>query len=151
MLSSPALGITAQVPKLKETLAHVALRFLPTLTMHNEIKYEDLTRDEEMLKSYRTDTLRHDKISPGLFLSMVESFPLAIEQAGEIRGPVLMQISGDDRLVSAQASREFFERLPNKKSQLLVYPESLHEVYNDLDRDHVIADLKKFMNSYLGE
>lgn len=149
-LSSPALGLSVAVPKIKEALAHVAVRWMPTLTMYNEIKYEDLSRDEDMLKSYRADALRHDKISPGLFLSMVESFPLALENAGEIKAPVILQLAGDDRLVSTQAAREFFERLPNKKNQMIVYPESLHEVFNDLDRDKAVADLKKFLNPYLG-
>jgi alpha-beta hydrolase superfamily lysophospholipase len=149
-LSSPCLGLTVKVPPFKEKLAHVALRWLPTLTMYNEIKYEDLTHDEEMLKSYRADTLRHDKISPGLFLSMVESFPLASEQASAITQPVILQVAGEDRVVSAQASLDFFERLSGKKNQLFVYPGSFHEVFNDLDRDKALADLKKFLNSYLG-
>ncbi len=147
-LSSPALGLTAKVPKVKEALAHVALRWVPTLTMYNEIKYEDLTRDEDMLKSHYADTLRHDKISPGLFLGMVENFALASEQAGQIKPPVLMQLSGDDRLVSTEASRDFFQHLPSKNKELHIYPDSLHEVFNDRDRAKALADLKKFINPF---
>jgi alpha-beta hydrolase superfamily lysophospholipase len=150
VLSSPLFGISAKVPWIKETLAHVAVKWLPTLTMHNEIKYEDLTRDEEFLKAYPSDVLRHDKISPGLFLSMVESFPLAFENAERIQNPVLMQISGEDRIVSSQASREMFEKFPNKKNQMIVYNESLHEIYNDIERETVLSDLKRFINPYLG-
>lgn len=150
VFSSPALGLSMAVPKVKEALARVAVRWLPTLTMYNEVRYEDLTRDEEMIKSYRADPLRHDKISPGLFLSMVENFALALDEAAAVTPPVLMQLSGEDRLVSTPASRALFERLPNKKNQIIVYPESYHEVYNDLDREQVVADLKKFINPYLG-
>lgn len=149
-LSSPATGLSIKVPKIKESIAHLAMKWLPTLTMYNEVRYEDLTRDEEMVRSYRADTLRHDKISPGIFLGMVESFPLVLENADRIKCPVFMQLAGDDRMVSTEASRTLFDRLPNKKSQLIVYPESLHEVFNDLDREQVLADLKKFLNPYLG-
>ncbi len=148
-LSSPALGLTAKVPKLKETLAHIAVRWAPTITMYNEIKYEDLTRDEDMLKSHHADTLRHDKISPGLFLGMVDNFAKAHELAPEIKYPVLMQLSGEDRLVSTEASRDFFEHLPNKNKELHIYADSLHEVFNDRDRERAIADLKKFINPFL--
>lgn len=150
VLSSPGLGLNKKVPRLKEALAHVAVKWMPTLTMYNEIKYEDLTRDEEYRKNYYSDNLRHDKISSGLFLSMLDNFKLALDEAGEIEIPVLLQVSGEDRLVSPEASRAFFEKLPNKKNQLILYPESYHEVYNDLDRERVIADLKKFINIYLG-
>lgn len=149
-LSSPALGLSVAVPKLKESLAKIAVKWLPTLTMYNEINMADLSRNEDMIKSYRSDALRHEKISPGLFLSMVEGFPLALAAAAEVKVPVLMQLAGDDRLVSTAASRALFEHLPNRKNQLLVYPESYHEIYNDLDRDQVISDLKKFISPYLG-
>lgn len=149
-LSSPALGLSMPVPKFKETLAHVAIKWLPTLTMHNEIKYTDLSHDQAMLKSYSQDNLRHDKISPGLFLSMVDRFPLAMADADSIKGPVILQLAGEDRLVSTSASREFFEKLPNKKNQMYVYGDSFHEVFNDIERDSAIADLKKFINPYLG-
>lgn len=149
-LSSPALGLSAKVPKLKEALAHVAVRWVPTLTMYNEIKYEDLTRDEDMLRSHAADTLRHDKISPGLFLGMVENFDKAHAEAASIKQPVLMQLSGEDRLVSTEASRDFFEHLPNKNNEIHIYADSLHEVFNDRERGRALADLKKFINPYLG-
>jgi alpha-beta hydrolase superfamily lysophospholipase len=139
-----------KVPALKEAAARIAVKWMPTLTLYNEIKYEDLTRDEEMRKSYAKDNLRHDKISPGVFLSMLENFPLALQNAAEIQQPVLMQLAGDDKITSSDASRELFEKFPNKKSQLELYPDSYHEVYNDLDRDKAIADLKKFIHPYLG-
>jgi alpha-beta hydrolase superfamily lysophospholipase len=81
---------------------------------------------------------------------MVESFPLVYDHAPEIKIPVLMQLVGEDRLVSTQAARELFDRLPNKKNQIILYSESFHEIFNDLDREKAIADLKKFLNSYLG-
>jgi alpha-beta hydrolase superfamily lysophospholipase len=150
ILSSPLIGLSMKVPALKEAAARIAVKWMPTLTLYNEIKYEDLTRDEEMRKSYAKDNLRHDKISPGVFLSMLENFPLALQNAAEIQQPVLMQLAGDDKITSSDASRELFDKLPNKKNQLELYPDSYHEVYNDLDRDKAIADLKKFINPYLG-
>jgi alpha-beta hydrolase superfamily lysophospholipase len=131
-------------------LANFAIKWIPSLTMFNEIRYADLTHDEEMIKFYQSDNLRHDKISPGLFLSMVENFKMAAESVEAIRQPVLMQLSGEDRLVSTPAARHFFEQLPNKKSHLELYAESYHEIYNDFEKDRATADLRKFINPYLG-
>ncbi len=149
-LSSPCFGLSLPVPKIKEKLAHFAIKWVPSLTMHNEIKYTDLTHDEEMQKSYARDTLRHDKISPGLFLSMVENFPVVQERADHIQCPTLMQLAGQDRLVSSTVARELFEKLPSKKNQIYLYPESYHEIFNDLDKEKATQDLKKFLNSFLG-
>lgn len=150
VLSSPALGLTVKVPAAKEWLAKIAVNVTPTLTLHNEIRYEDLSHDEEIVQSYARDNLRHDKISPGLFLGMVEAFKQAREGAAQIQIPVLFQLAGDDRIVSTVAAREFFSEMPNKRNQLIVYPESFHEIYNDLDRDTAIVDLKKFLSSLAG-
>lgn len=150
VLSSPALGLSMPVPKFKEALANFAVKWIPSITMFNEIKYTDLTHDEEMIRSYQIDNLRHDKISPGLFLSMVENFKPALDASEAIQKPVLVQIAGEDRLVSGSASREFFDKLPGKKNQLEIYPESYHEIYNDIDKEKATADLKKFINPYLG-
>lgn len=146
--SSPALGLSVQVPPLKEKIALIAEKWMPTLTLHNEIKYQDLSRDEKMVESYPRDNLRHDKVSPALFLGMLRAFKEVQENASEVTLPVLFQLSGDDRLVSAEASREFFSKLPNKKNQILIYPDSYHEIYNDLDRENVIADLKRFLGGF---
>jgi alpha-beta hydrolase superfamily lysophospholipase len=150
-LSSPALGLSMKVPKIKEALARFAIKWLPTLTLHNEIKYEDLTRDAEMLKSHAGDALRHDKVSPGLFLSMLDNFALADQQVDRLSLPLLMQLSGDDRLVSTQASLDFFEKVPAKQKKVHVYSDSLHEIFNDRDRDQVLSDLEKFINPFLGD
>jgi len=148
VLSSPALGLAIQVPPLKEKIAHIAAKWLPSLTLNNEIKYSDLSRDEKMIQGYSRDNLRHDKISPGLFLGMQAAFKEVADNAAKITIPCLFQISGDDRIVSAEASREVFTHLTNKRNQLLVYPDSYHEIYNDLDRETVIADLKKFLGGF---
>lgn len=149
-LSSPALGLSVAVPKFKEALAQVAQRWLPTLTMSNEIRHEDLSRDPAMLKYYANDNLRHDRISPGLFLSMTEGFPAALNDAPKVTGPVLMQLGGADRVVDAPAAQRVFEKFPNSKNKIFVYPDNMHEVFNDIDRATVLNDLNGFITPYLG-
>jgi len=150
-LSSPLIGIAIPVPVIKDKISRLAFRWLPTLTLHNEIKYSDLTRDETMIRSYEHDPLRHDKISPGLYLGMVDSIERILQNAEKIHWPVLMQLAGHDRIVSTPAAQTLFDRLPNKKNVIHVYPDSLHEIYNDLDRDEAFSDMKKFINNYLGD
>ena len=35
------------------------------------------------------------------------------------------------------------------KNRMEIYHDSFHEIYNDLDRDRVISDLKNFINSFV--
>jgi len=149
VFSSPALGFAFEPPAVKKALAQVAVRFLPQLTLHNEVSYSVLSRDDEMLKSYPRDTLRHSKISPAVFFGFLEGFERLPEEASKIDLPVFFQLPGEDRLISTPASKAVFEKLPNPKNRIEIYHDSFHEIYNDLDREKVISDLKNFINSFL--
>ena len=148
VLSSPLFGIAMAVPKLKDRAARLAARWLPSLTLANDLKYSDLSRDEAMLKSYATDVLRHDKISPAVYLGMLEGFEKVDAGIGSLDIPILVQVAGTDRVVNGEASQRLFPKLKNKKCVLQIYPESLHEIYNDLDREQALMDLRKFLSQF---
>lgn len=146
VLSSPALGLSLTVPRIKEKAAQILAEWLPKVTLYNEIKYEDLHRDPELIKEYRNDPLRHDKISPQVFLGMQAAFAEALQHADELHLPLLVQLAGKEKVVSTLASQKFFDLVGSKKKEIYVYDDCFHEIYNDLERDRVFADLKKFLN-----
>ena len=149
-LSSPALGLTVEVPKIKEKAAHFLSDWLPKMTMHNEIDFRQLTRDEKLVRSYKNDPFRHDKISPRLFLGMEAAMAEVLTGASEIHLPTIMQLAGRDRIVSTPSSEKFFDKLGSKRKEIFIYTESYHEIFNDLDRKEVIDDLLKFLNKKTG-
>ena len=149
VLSSPALGVALAVPKVKDMAARLLHRVLPSLTLYNEIRYQDLTRDPEFLKGYETDALRHDKISPGVYLGMLEAMEFVKARAGELRLPTLIQAAGQERIVSLEGIKALHESLQTPVKKLIVYDESYHEIYNDLDREKAFKDLNEFLSANL--
>jgi len=150
-LSSPLLGVALAVPVIKDLAAKFLYRVLPSITLFNEIKYEDLTRDALFLKGYAADTLRHDKISPGIYLGMLENMAMVKEQAPRLQFPILVQAAGDDKIVSLSAIKEFFPLLGSKEKKLIVYEGNHHEIFNDLDRKQVYKDLDSFLTPLLSQ
>jgi alpha-beta hydrolase superfamily lysophospholipase len=148
-LSSPLLGVSVEVPPIKDLAAKVFNRLWPTLTMTSEIHYEYLTRDPEVLANYPLDSLRHDKISAGVYLGMFENIAFVKKYAADIHLPVLMQLAGFEKIVSTPAAQAFFETIGSEKKKLIAYPDSMHEIFNDLDRKQVYADLDAFLKSIL--
>jgi len=146
VLSAPLMGLKMKVPKIKEQVARIAAEWFPQLTLHNEIKYRDLSRDEEQLKHYPVDILRHDKISASVYLGMLDGFEKLRLEAENFKAPLLMLLAGRDPITDVQASRAFFDNAGSSVKTLEIYPESLHEIFNDLDREMAIEDLKKFLN-----
>lgn len=153
VLSSPLLGIAMKVPALKEWGSKWLAKNWPSLTMYNEIHFDQLIRDHEMVKDYEKDPPRHEKISATLYRGMIDSIDYVNRHADQLpdklKRPLLFQLAGNDRIVSTSASAAFFEKLNVPDKTLHVYPDSYHEIYNDLDYGVVMEDLRRFLSRWL--
>jgi alpha-beta hydrolase superfamily lysophospholipase len=148
--SAPLMGVAVVVPAWKTKGAEMINKWMPTLTLSTEITNEMVTRDPDVIRELEQDVLRHDRMSPGVYLGIQDAMVRVMERASEITIPTLMQIAEDDPVVSSAADKELFERLGSPKKKLLVYGEGArHEIYNDIMRETVFKDLKEFLNSVL--
>ncbi len=145
VLSSPALGISLPISPMKEFAATALMKFLPMVTLPNDIPYDKLTHVEARWKKYPGDVLRHDKISPAMYFGMLEDFERVNEGASKIRMPTLIVAAGDERIVDRPAIEAFFPKLASEKKKLIIYEKSYHEVLNDIERDSVIEDIDAFL------
>jgi alpha-beta hydrolase superfamily lysophospholipase len=149
VLSSPAMGISMPVPALKELAAKALLKWLPQVTLPNDIKYEHLTHDDSLWRKYPSDPLRHDKISPAMYFGMLDAMEAVRVGAGRIQLPILMQLAGDERIVSRPDSEALYARLGSPQKELRIYEKSYHEIYNDFERESAFADLHQFLQAQL--
>ena len=145
-LSAPALGLAKCPPRIKTLVAHIAARYLPKITLWNEIHYDQLTSDENHLKSYGNDPLRHEQISPCLYLGMVEGFDYVHEKLPEIRTPLFFQVPGEDTIINSTRCFDLYKKLDPERCKIKLYPNSRHEIFNDLDKEKAFEDLKSFIN-----
>ena len=150
VLSSPLLGVGLAVPQLKELAGRVLSSVWPSLTLHNEIDYADLTRDPEWLKTYDRDSLRHDKISAALYAGMVDTMKSVLDHADAVRLPIQVLAAGNDKIVSLDAEKALFERLGSSNKKMIIYKDSYHEIFNDLERETVFRDLNEFLRALPG-
>ena len=149
-LSSPLLGIALPVPAIKDFIARSLERLIPRLTLYNEIRYEDLSHDQTIVESYRKDALRHEKIAPTLYLGMLEAMSRAQKQAAQLTAPILIQSAGQDRIVSLEETKHLFANLGSQDKTHLIYQQSFHEIFNDLEREKVYNDLHTHLCRILG-
>jgi alpha-beta hydrolase superfamily lysophospholipase len=149
VLSSPALGISMPIPPVKEMAASLLLKFLPQVTLPNDIRYDHLTHIEERWKRYPVDPLRHDKISPAMYFGMLEGFEKVNVGANRIKVPTLIQAAGDERIVSRPAIEEYFPKIGADRKKLIIYENSFHEIFNDIERERAMDDLDAFLGLVL--
>jgi len=149
VLSSPLFAVAVEVPKIKKLGAQFLNKYVPDLTLYNEIVYRQLTSDKEVINEYYKDTLRHDRISSGLYVQMLGAMEKAMAHAAQITCPLLLQQAGADTVVSCKASEKFFKNVGSEEKKLQIYEDLKHEIYNEVYRQQVFADLIDWLNPFL--
>lgn len=149
ILSSPLFGVAVKVPGWKDSGAQFLNSLLPKITLGNEIKNSDLTRDPEVIREYEQDTYRHHRISSGVYLGMKENFPLLFEQAQQIQIPTFLHISDNDPVVSSTEALRFFDLITSENKGLKIIEGGKHELYNDICRLDVFKSVFEFLKPFL--
>ena len=145
-LSAPTLGLNQPPSDLKVWTTRTAAKLFPQLTISTQIKLEELTRDPQRIDSYKRDILRHFRISFDLYMGMLESFDYVEKNLSQLQIPMLFQIPGKDTIVNNAKTLEICQSLDSKLCQIRHYPESFHEVLQDLDHQKAFKDIKDFIN-----
>ena len=146
VLSNPMLGVAVHVPEFKQMAARWSLELLPKLTLFNEIREKDLTSDPKVINAFAKDSLRHNRISAGVYLGSLEATEWVMRAASNINVQTLLQISSHDPIVSSEANRQYFSALSCAK-KVYEYEGFKHELYNELDRQRPLEDLTDFLQT----
>lgn len=143
ILSSPALSL--RLSSAQERLLKIMHRLAPSIGLPNGLSASMLSHDWSVVAAYKTDPLVHGRISARLLRSMLSSIDYCQSRAGALSIPTLMLVAGDDRLVDADGSREFFAHAPSGMAELHVYDAMFHEIFNEVDAQRPLADLKTWV------
>jgi alpha-beta hydrolase superfamily lysophospholipase len=145
IFSAPMFGLAFEVPAYKDKGARLLNRILPKLTLDNELKHEDLSRDLDVIREYEMDNLRHQKMSSGAYLGSLSCMSFVRATCAKFKYPTLFQMSEVDPVTSYPAANEIFNHITSDQKSFISYPNCKHEIYNDLDREQVFQDLKDFL------
>ncbi|MBC7465111.1 MAG: lysophospholipase [Bdellovibrio sp.] len=148
ILSSPLFGVAIDVPVWKDSGATFINALLPKLTMSNEIKNEQLTRDVEVMREYEADTYRHGRISSGVYLGFKREFPIVLARASEIKLPSFLSVSDSDPVISSEAALKAFDLIDTNIKGLKIIEGGRHELYNDICRQDVFKAVIDFADQF---
>lgn len=146
--SSPCLGMAIEVPAIKKILGSFMSYVWPGLSMGNELDAAKISRDQNVVNAYESDSLVHDRVSARFFTELMAAMESVNHRAADLQVPVLMQLAGEDHLVNAGSSKHFFNSLKVEDRTLLVYDDLYHEIYNapEQDRVKVLDDLVAWLD-----
>ncbi len=147
---APFVDVALEVPAWKRRLGSAADRMAPELTMDNGLDVDELFRRESDRSAYRDDPLVHRRISARLWGEMLRASDRLVSEAPRLRIPVLLQLAGEDKVVSNAASREFASRLPSGAG-IVEYDAAFHALFHDPRAPEVLEDLRSWLVGLLEE
>ncbi|MGF1539601.1 MAG: alpha/beta hydrolase [Pleurocapsa sp.] len=147
ILLSPALKVS--VAPIKSFLGKLFSRFIPRFTLDTGFDLAAGSRDPQVVAAYALDSLRHTKATARLATEFYQTVHWIEVNAVKLQIPLLILHGGADRVTMPESSRRLFEIIPFTDKEIREYPESYHELQNDLNYLEVFADLENWLEKHL--
>jgi len=150
VLSAPALAADPAVSRFQVRLVRFLSRWLPDLGAL-KLPADAISRDPAVVRAYEEDPLVHRGRVPArtaaeLFDAMA-TFPATV---GALQLPVLVLHGSGDTLVALEHCRAVYQKIGSPDRTLNVYDGLFHEVFNEPERERVIADLLAWLDTRAG-
>ena len=140
VLSSPYFRLKLEPPRMKILAARLVGTVIPWLPISTDLKYPDLTSDEELQRWTEADPLYGRRITPRWFVESQAAQADALRRAGSFTHPLLVQIGTGDPIADPAAARAFVAAAGSKDKELRAYEGLRHEIYNEVQRDRTVGD-----------
>jgi alpha-beta hydrolase superfamily lysophospholipase len=138
-LSSPALA--ADLGIVQRLQVAIGRRLAPSVAVPNGLQAAWISRDPQVVAAYEADPLVHDRITPRLAGFILDAGAFARARAARWPLPTLLLWAGRDRCVAPRGSRAFAAAGPANRVAAREFPALFHEIFNEPERDEVIAAL----------
>ncbi len=147
ILLSPALGLGVSSWKL--LIGKILSQILPRFALDTGIEFSHASRDPEVVAANSKDPLRHSQGTARLATELLKTIDKINADVTKIKVPLLILHGGADRVTLPQSSRILFERLTITDKERREYPDSYHELHNDINYQEVLEDMEDWIQRHL--
>lgn len=139
VVTSPLLRLAFEPARFKLWLAAAVKGIAPSMIQPSGLVVDHLSRDPEVISSYLTDELVHDRISVSLFNEAISAASYCLSSAALLRTPLLLMHGSEDKITSPEGSRQFADG--SSVTDLKIWDGGYHELHNDIINDEVFSYL----------
>lgn len=139
-------AIELPLPSIK-LLRKLPFEKFPKIRVANDLG-KVASRDPEVVSDYISDPLNLKKQTIKMAAEMFLKAPVFLEDhVWEYDLPCLLLHGGDDRIVTKDSSLWFADKIMSEDKTRIVYPELFHEIFNEKEKDQVIADVISWLDA----
>ncbi|MFC5471488.1 alpha/beta hydrolase [Cohnella suwonensis] len=146
VLIAPA--ISYESPFFEKCLVVLMGKLKPDMTVQKNGSPDLLTQDPEIRNRLASDPLRHDTVTPGLGLGMMQAVSRVMKQAKSIQLPLLLQYGLGDEITPPGKLREFYHSVGSGDKQTYEYDAMRHRPFDDLGRERFFADMLSWLDRH---
>ena len=148
ILSGPLLALSDEVAPMLRHVAPLVSYLWPTLRVVR-VPIHLLSRNRQVVESYRNDpNFCQRPITARAGAEIVAALGICRAEAPSLDLPLLILHGGADRLCSVAGSRVLYERAAGKDKTLRIYDGLYHEVFDEPEREQVLADLMGWLHRH---
>lgn len=148
VISNPYLALAMEVPAYKRTVAKLAARFLPRLSLPSGLPPEGVSRDPGIVDAYQRDPLVFTTAAAGWFAAATAA-QARVRALTSLPLPCLYVVGEADPIASPVASRALANNLASDHLTLRLCAGARHEVFNEIDRATLHTEVGQWLLSHL--
>jgi alpha-beta hydrolase superfamily lysophospholipase len=126
------------------------LRLAPRRPLPTSIDVRLLSRDTAVGEAYARDPLVSHAASAGWLRAISRAQRDVCARAPQLRVPTLLMAASGDRLVDAEATRQFAREAPPNAVEFVWWDGFYHEILNDHGREQVVAKMVDWLERHTG-
>ena len=145
---APPLGAVG-VPSWRRFIGSVLSRIYPRFSLDLGIDLSYGSRDPQVVEAYKKDTLRHSRGTARLSTEFSKTVAWINSHPQDWQLPLLILYGGEDKVTLPHNNHLFFNGITFADKEIKEYPESYHELQNDLNYQEVLADIEDWLERHL--
>lgn len=145
VLSNPMLGFAVEAPGWKIGLAGFLSRYLPRVSLGNELVPANLSRDPAVVESYAKDPRVFRTITPRWYTEALGAIQRIFEHAPRYDTPLLALTSTADRICDNTATVTFSTRYGGPTTRTCYGP-LYHELFNEPEKERIFGDVVAWLD-----
>lgn len=150
IVSSPMLKMKMKIPATKMFIAKALSKMLPRLKMNAGLNTNYLSHDKKVVEEYIKDELVHGVASMRFSTESMKAMAETAKNADKLKIPCFIMHAGDDKILSPEGSKKFYERVKIKDKKLKIYEGYYHELFNEMGKEAVLKDVKEWLLPRIG-
>lgn len=149
VLSGAAAAKPDDISDLTITIGNLLAKVLPDVGVAG-LQLDKISHDPAVVEAYKNDPLvTSGKVKARMGSELLKGMATVEQDLPSLTMPVLVMHGGDDVITPPHGSEMIFAKVGSKDKTLKIYPGLYHEVYNEPERQEVIANVITWIDAHI--